>query len=61
MNANNMFIEARIRVLGASWDIAMIKGDDAAARRIWRDYKTAHAMRSPEVVAAMEKRMGVRG
>jgi hypothetical protein len=58
MNANNMFIEARIRVLGAACNIAMLKGDGAAARRIWTDYKAAHAMRSPEVVAEMERRMG---
>ena len=56
----NMFTEARIRVLGAACNVAMLKGDDAAARRFWADYKVAHAARSPEVVAAMEKRMGVR-
>jgi hypothetical protein len=60
MNANNMFIEARIRVLGAACNIAMLKGDGAAARRIWGDYKAAHAARSPEVVAEMERRMGVK-
>lgn len=54
------FTEARIRVLGAACNIAMLKGDGAAARRIWTDYKAAHAMRSPEVVAAMERQMGVR-
>lgn len=56
----NLFTEARIRVLGAACNVAMLKGDDAAARRIWADYKAAHAARSPEVVAEMERRMGVR-
>lgn len=60
MNASAMFTESRIRVLGAACNIAMLKGDGAAARRIWTDYKTAHADRSPEVVAAMERQMGMR-
>jgi hypothetical protein len=55
-----MFNEARIRVLGAACNIAMLKGDDASARRIWVDYKSAHAARSPEVVAEMERRMGAK-
>lgn len=58
MNGAGMFTEARIRVLGAACNIAMLKGDDAAARRIWPDYKAAHAGRSPEVVAELEARMG---
>lgn len=51
------FTEARIRVIGSACNIAMLKGDDAAARRIWTDYKAAHAARSPEVVAEMEAAM----
>jgi hypothetical protein len=60
MNASAMFTEARIRVIGSACNIAMLKGDGAAARAIWGDYKAAHAARSPEVVAEMERRMGVR-
>jgi hypothetical protein len=60
MNAHDEAHEARIRVLGAACNIAMLQGDDAAARRIWADYKAAHAARSPEVVAELEARMGVR-
>jgi hypothetical protein len=60
MNTQDQLHEARIRVLGAACNIAMLQGDDTAARRIWADYKTAHAQRSPKVVAEMEKRMGVR-
>ena len=60
MNGREMFNEARIRVLGAACNIAMLKGDDATARAIWADYRAAHAARSPEVVAEMERRMGVK-
>lgn len=60
MNGADMFTEARIRVLGAACNIAMLKGGGAEARRIWADYKAAHAARSPEVVAELEAKMGVR-
>lgn len=57
---NDMFNEARIRVLGAACRIAKQKGDKAGERSLWEAYKAAHAKRSPERVAAMERRMGVR-
>lgn len=60
MSTRDMFNEARIRVLGAACNIAMLKGDDASARRIWVDYKAAHAARSPDLVAEMERKMGAR-
>lgn len=56
----DLFLEARIRALGAACNIAMLKGDNTAARQIWGDYKLAHAQRSPEAVAELEARMGVR-
>lgn len=60
MKASDMFIEARIRVLGAACNIAMLKGDDKSALAIWNDYKAAHAARSPEAVVEMERRMGAK-
>ena len=61
MSASAMFTESRIRVLGAACNVARLKDDSESARAIWADYKAAHAARSPEVVAEMERRMGVRG
>lgn len=60
MTAGEQMHEARIRVLGAACRIARAKGDKAGERSLWADYRKAHAARSPEVVAEMERRMGVR-
>lgn len=57
MTAHDSMHEARIRVLSAACNIAMLKGDNASARAIWHDYKAAHAQRSPEVVAELEAAM----
>lgn len=52
--------ERRLTSLLRKMLAAQDAGEHEFAGDLWRDYSAEHAMRSPEQVARMEKRMGLR-
>lgn len=54
-----LFRHAAMRVAGRVYVAAMNAGDREAAMHAWRRLTALIAQRSPEEVAAMERRMGV--
>lgn len=55
-----LFRHAAMRVAGRVYVAAMEAGDRDAAVHAWRRLTALIAQRSPEEVAAMERRMGAR-
>lgn len=55
-----LFRHAAMRVAGRVYVAAMNAGNHKAAMHAWRRLTALIAQRSPEEVAAMERRMGVR-
>ena len=56
---SDLFRRAAMRVAGRVYVAAMNAGDREAAMHAWRRLTALIAQRSPEEVAAMERRMGV--
>lgn len=56
----DLFVEARIRVLGRAYVLAMLQDDRATAKRLWADYTRAQSQRSPAQVARIETARGLR-
>lgn len=59
-SGRDLFVEARIRVLGRAYVLAMLQDDRATAKRLWADYTRAQSQRSPAQVTRIETARGLR-